>query len=235
MNRPLRLIGSIMVMILVVLVVGFFLSTTIINDIKVSGHEHYTRREILDIAELSDKDSVLDVLLHRKTVVENHGYINRLEVKKVDLKTVEIHVAEKEVVGYVEYMGQYICLDREGYIIDYTSDLDEGKPKIQGIELESFTIEEPLDVSKEVIDSIQAIYSSSQAFGVAVEWIDFKLKDGRDIALTVGNLDVRIGDTSKLDMKFELLSEILKELPSHKKGILYLEDVENDIIFDEKK
>ena len=231
MNKPFRIIGAIILLIIMVLVIVFFLSTTIINDISVSGNKHYSRQQILEIAQMSDKDSVLDILLYRKKVIENYGYINRLEINKLDLKTVEIVVLEKEIVGYVEYMGQYICLDREGFIIDYTNRLDEGKPLIRGIELNSFTLEEPLDVSKEIVDAIQAIYSSAGAFGVEVSWIDFRMKDGRDISLIVRGLDVRIGNISKLDAKFEALAEILLVLPVDESGILFIDDVEHDIIF----
>ncbi len=232
MNRTLRLVLSIGGLIFLVFVILFFLSTTIIDSIKVSGNEHYSRAEILELTGLSDTDSVLDLLLNQTVTIENKGYIDRLEIVKKDLKHVEIIIKEKEIIGYVEFMGQYLCLDREGYIIDYTSALDEGKPMITGIELESFTTMEPLDVSQDIIKAIESIYSSTKAFDLPLEWIDFRYREASDIILMIRGLEVRIGDSSKMDAKSKAIAEILKVLPEDKTGTLYVEDIDHDIFFE---
>ncbi len=234
-NRSLRLILTIVGLVLIIFVIVFFLSTTIVESIYIRGNEHYTRQEILELTGLSDTDSVLDLLLNHNTIVENSGYIDKLEIIKKDLKNVEVIIKEKEIIGYVEFMGQYICLDREGYIIDYSSNVDEGKPMITGIELESFTAMEPLDVSPDIVKAIETIYSSAKAFNLPLEWIDFRYREASDIRLIIKGLDVHIGNVVKMDAKSKAIAEILKVLPEGKKGTLYVEDIEHDIFFESEE
>ncbi len=220
-------------MVLAALAVVFFMSVTRVETIDVIGNEYNTRSEILAMVGLSDESSMMDVFRHRVEFLEDISYVSRLEVEKVDLRHVVITVYEKDIIGYVDYMGKYLCVDSHGYIVDYTSEPDPLKPKIRGIDLTAFNINEPIDVSDRIVGSIDAIYRNSVAFQVPVEWIDFAYGQGSRITLSTGNVEIRIGDVSRIEEKFESIKEVLKVLPHEKKGILYVENVDDDIIFRE--
>ena len=131
----------------------------------------------------------------------------------------------------MEYMGKYICLDNRGYIVDYTDGPDEGKPVIKGIDLTSFKVDEPLEVSEEIILAIDAVYTNTQAFDVDIKWVDFQYGQGSRIYLHTDNLEIHIGDISRIEEKFEAIHEVVAVLPENKVGILFVEDIDDDIIF----
>ncbi len=231
MNKISKIIIGIIMIIFIFAAVVFFMSTTIIDSVRVIGNEHNTRNEVLDMVGIYDTSSVLDVIMNRTKNIEDVKYVNRLEVDKSDYKNIIITVIEKEIIGYVEYMGKYICLDYRGYIVDYTDSPDESKPKIRGIDLTTFTVDEPLDVSNTIISSIDGVYRNAVAFDVPIEWIDFQYRQGSRIVVYSGGIEIRIGDISKIEEKFKAINEVMEVLPKDKKGILYVENMEDDIIF----
>lgn len=216
---------------MIVGVIGFYMNTTYLDTLVVEGNTRNTRAEILEHVGFNDTSSLLYIMFHRVHLIENKGYIDEIEIEYVDMKNVKVTVIEKEVIGYTNYMGKYLCIDANGYIIDYTEKADINKPKIKGIEFTTFTLEEPFDIERKMIDGIATIYRLSRAFNINIEWIDFKFSGGDDIVLTTDQVDVYIGNVIDIEEKFEIMKEILEVLPETEKGVLHIEDVDGNIIF----
>lgn len=231
MSKMRLLISTIVLIVLVGVLVVFFMSTTIIDSLEVVGNDRMTRIDVMDKVGIYDTSSVLDVLLNPIVIIEDDGYISRVEVEKIDLKHVIIHVYEKEIIGYVEYMGKYICIDNSGFIVDYTDNPDPKKPTIYGVDLASFSIDEPIEVSDRIVKSIDTIYRNSISFEVPIDGIDFAFGQGSHILLQAGNIQIQIGDTTRIEEKFESIKEVLKVLPLSEEGVLIVENVDDDIIF----
>lgn len=221
------LLGTCIIIGIIVLI----LYSTKIDSIVIEGNEHMSREQIFDLLGYNDDSSMLEVLLHRVNTVKDKSYISKMDIEYLNLRNVHIQVYEKDIIGYILYMGKYICIDANGYIVDYTDQPDDQRPKIMGVDLTTFSVEEPIDLPKKTVRLIDSIYRNSLAFEVPVEWIDFQFSAGTQIVLKKGNVDIRIGDGSNLEEKFNALKEIFKSLPSDKRGVLYAEDVSGNIVF----
>lgn len=231
MSKMRLLVATIVMIVLGAMAVLFFLGTTIIDTLQVNGNQHMSRNEILELVDIYDSSSVLEVMINPISKIEDVSYVSVLEVEKKDLKNVVINVYEKDIIGYVDYMGKYICIDSRGYIVDYTDSPDPTKPKIKGIDLTTFSINEPIEVSEKIVLSIDTIYRNALSFEVPIEWIDFSYGQGNRITLKTGDIDIKIGDISRIEEKFSKIKESLKMLPENQAGILYVENVEDNIIF----
>lgn len=228
-----RKTGILFVILLIMLVgiCGFFMKSTKIEPITIEGNEHMSRDEILALVGFNDQSSVLDVLLNRVNTVKNKLYVSKLVVDYISLRQIHIQVYEKDIIGYILYMGKYICIDANGYIVDYTDTPDDKRPKIMGLDLTTFSIDKPIEVSNKIVRTIDSIYRNSLSFEVPIEWIDFQFLNGNQIILKKGGVDIRIGDGSDLEEKFNALKEVFKALPADKEGILYADDVSGNIVF----
>lgn len=231
MSKMKLLIWTIVMIVLASMAVLFFMGTTIIDSLQVVGNEHMSRDEILELVDIYDSSSVLEVMINPINTIEDISYISVLEVEKKDLKNVVITVHEKDIIGYVDYMGKYICLDSSGYIVDYTDSPDAKKPKIKGIDLTTFNINEPMEVSEKIVLSIDTIYRNALSFEVPIEWIDFSYGQGNRITLKIRDIDIKIGDVSRIEEKFSRIKESLNMLPEGQAGILYVENLDDNIIF----
>jgi len=225
------LIATIVMMVLGTMGVIFFMGTTIIDTLQVIGNEHMSRNEILELVDIYDYSSVLEVMINPITKIEDVYYISVLEVEKKDLKNVVIKVYEKDIIGYVEYMGKFICIDNSGYIVDYTDLPDPTKPKIKGIDLTTFSINKPMEVSEKIVISIDTIYRNARSLEVPIEWIDFSYGQGNRITLKTSNIVIKIGDITRIEEKFSKIKESLNMLSEDQVGILYIENVDDNIIF----
>jgi cell division protein FtsQ len=209
----------------------FFMNTTQIAPIRVEGNEHMSREEIIELVGFNDQSTVLEVLMNRVTTIKNKSYVSKMEISYNSLRDIHIQVYEKDIIGYILYMGKYICIDANGYIVDYTDKPDNKRPKIIGLDLTTFSIDKPIDVSEKTVRMIDLIYRNSLSFEVPIEWIDFQFSNGNQIILKKGGVDIRIGDGANLEEKFNALKEVFKALPVDKKGVLYAEDVTGNIVF----
>ena len=203
---------------------------TPIDTIEIQGNTYYTREEIIDLLPYNEEASVLKVMFNRTRLVEDIGYISRIEIDYPDLKNVKIQVYEKEIIGYVEYLGKYLCIDNNGYIVDYTTQA-ENKPIVRGIDVSEFTIYEPLDVDDSIVDAVYTIYRNMEAFDIPITSIDFSYGKDAQITLKYKELDIFIGDVSRIEEKFQLMKEIIRVLPEGEKGTLSIENVDQNIIF----
>ncbi|WZL82870.1 hypothetical protein QBE53_07105 [Vallitaleaceae bacterium 9-2] len=223
--RRIIVISVILIGILVVVAIK-----TPIEAITIQGSTYYTREEIIALLPYNEQASVFDVMLNRVDRITDKGYISRMEISYPDLKNIKIQIYEKEIIGYVEYLGKYLCIDNNGYIVDYTDKPSE-KPIVKGIDISEFTIYEPLEVDKAIVDAVYTIYRNMEAFDIPVQSIDFSYGKDTQISLECGSLEVFIGDIARIEEKFQLMREIIHTLPEGESGFLSIENVDQNIIF----
>ncbi len=227
-----------LVTMIVLAVVLAFLATVLyimsqmsLKSITITGNVHNTREEILHMVGFDESSSVLYVLTHRKDEIKDISYVSRMDIEYVDFTTVKIKVYEKEIIGYVSYMGKYLCLDGSGYIVDYTNEPDGDKPQINGIDIERFSIDSPLEVDNQLLSAINMVYRNSKTFEVPIDEIRFVYGKSNQIILQHQSVEVRLGSTIKIEEKFQIMKEIFSTMDVAQEGVLYLEDVDAPIVF----
>ncbi len=222
---------QILLAVLVVAVILIIIAVrTPIESIVIQGNTFYTQEEILELLPYDANSSVLKVMFNRVNTVKDKGYVLKMEIEYPDLTHINIRVYEKEIIGYVEYLGKYLCIDNNGYIVDYTDD-PKDKPIVRGVEVPEFTIYEPIEVDQTIIDEIYAIYRNMVAFDVPITGIYFPYGKINEITLESDDIKIYIGDTSRIEEKFQLIGEILRALPEDESGTLSLEYIDQNIIF----
>lgn len=212
-------------------IIIFYLNTTYLETLTVKGNRNHTRAEVLNHVGFNDTSTLWHIMTHRVYSIENKGYIDEIKVTYHDLRNVTIEVTEKEVIAYAKYMGKYLCIDAGGYIIDYTTTINQEKPKIKGVEINQFTLEEPFDVERQVLSAIGTIYRLSMTFDISIDWIDFKYSGGDEIVLVHNLKEIYLGDITRIEEKFEAMKEIFSVIPEYEPGVLHLEELDGNIIF----
>ena len=119
-----------------------------ISEVEVSGNIRYTKEQM--------EEAVFDTNLSRNTVIcylrdrfRPHKTIPFVEDYKIvfrSLNRAEIIVYEKSVVGYVSYMSSMIYFDKDGVVVESTSERLPGIPMINGLEFGHIVLHRPLPV-----------------------------------------------------------------------------------------
>ena len=194
-----------------------------INTIHVSGNRQYTAEQI--------EASIFDSRLSRNPVFcylqyrfRPHKSIPFVQDYKLVFRSpsdVEVIVYEKSVVGYVSYMNSRMYFDKDGIIVESTSETLPGVPKIAGLSFGHIVLHQPLPV--EDISVFNEILNLTQVLSVnevAVDEIRFNKE--KEATLQIRSLKVELGSNSEMNGKLSELTDILRDYPDLS-GTLYLD------------
>ena len=194
-----------------------------IRTIHVSGNRQYTAEQI----EASIFDSRLShnpvycYLQYRFRPHKTIPFVQDYKIVFRSMSDVEIIVYEKSVVGYVSYMNSCMYFDKDGIVVESTSETLDGVPKIVGLSFGHIILHQPLPVEdKSVFNEILNLTQMLSVNEIAVDEIRFNKE--KESILQIGNLKVELGNNSNMNGKLSELTDILRDYPSLS-GTLYLD------------
>ena len=144
----------------------------------------------------------------------------------------EVIIYDKSIVGYVSYMSSYMYFDRDGIIVESSPDCLPGVPWITGLEFGRIVLYQHLPVKDpKIFEEILNLTQQLSVYHIQVDRIRFG-SSGQP-SLTIGQMEVTLGDGGDVDGKLSLLNDILRDHPElkDKKGTLELDgysDTGND-------
>jgi len=139
-----------------VLVVSLFQ----IRDVEVTGIEHYSKEEIAErvITDKYSTNSLYLFLKYKYTDTEPIPFVDKIEVSLLGPGKVRLRVYEKSIVGYVTYMGANLYFDKDGIVVESSSQIKEGVPCISGLE---FSYE---DSKKALLENVSFQVKKNETF-----------------------------------------------------------------------
>ncbi len=222
-GKPVVVIG---VLAAIVLLAAVLLLAVRITDIEVTGNRQYTKEQIIDLI-FDGKWSRNSAYCYYENRFREHKSIPFIEEYKIEFRSptkVEIVVFEKSVVGYVSNMSSYMYFDKDGIVVESSSEQLPGVPWITGLEYGKILLYEPLEVkndeSGEIFGKILNLTQILSVNEVKVDKINFD--SFGDAELFIGDITVELGGDENLDGKIAELRDILPEL-SGLSGTLYLD------------
>ena len=113
-----------------------------IKEMRVAGAEKLKEDEIIQLSALSYGDQFFGARLSdARNNIETHPYIREASVKRKGVSTINIVVSERQEYAIIPYMGSYIYLDQEQYVLDVTEGiLSSNICLITGIDFIGFNI-----------------------------------------------------------------------------------------------
>lgn len=197
-----------------------------IDTVSIKGCQYYSEDEIKDslLTGVIEKNSVLLYLKARYIGFKDLPYIEKISVKRVNNHQVSIYVYEKPLIACVKYMSQYLYFDKDGIILEASSDKLDGIPCISGLTFSEFKLYEPLKVEeKAIFTSILELSQIIDRYELTIDKIHFNTNN--EVTLSVGNIKVYLGKRDFYDEPIAALSEILPDALEQKlKGSIDMEN-----------
>lgn len=121
-----------------------------IKDVEVVGAERYTQDQIKDFVFQSEPDSnsLYLYLKYRYFDKPTLPFVEKIDVEMINSHSVKIYVYEKMVAGCVEFMGEYLYFDKDGMVVESSSQKREKVPVIKGLKFKEIVLNEKLNVPK---------------------------------------------------------------------------------------
>ena len=195
-----------------------------VRQVTVTGNAYYTKEEVVNM--LLDEGSLQNTLLvYLRYKYQEHPeipFIDDFEVTMDSWQSLKIRVYEKNMVGYVRYLGQDVYFDKDGIVVESSTQELEGIPQISGVTFDSLAIHQPLSVEDPTIfDTILSITKLLTKYDLDPDEIRFGA--GGELFLQLGDVKVALGTGENLDEKISRLKQLEGDLKD-KSGTLHMEN-----------
>lgn len=195
------------------------------ESITYVGSSHYTDEEMTEKIFGNNKPNVVLYKLFgnkSKTI----PFIQKYEVDIQWPRKMYITVYEKPVIGYIRYMGCNMFFDKDGIVVESSTESYDKVPEIIGLKFNSIVLGSKLDVGDDdIFRQILDLTQSFDKYELDVSKVYFDSSD--NVILYVDEVKVYLG---KSDDYTDKLFELKQMAPKFTglKGTLYMQDYTKD-------
>lgn len=222
--RHARLWLALCIVAIVLLAGVIIISNYTVSTVTIEGNVHYSNDEIYNMVIGDSKlshNSIYLSLKYKNKEITDIPFIQTMDVKIVDSKTIKITVYEKAMAGFVEYLGRYFYFDKDGTVIESSNVMTTGVPQVMGLDFDHIVLYEKLPVENEsVFGQILDITQLLDKYEIEMDKIYFD--SNYKMTLYFDDARIQIGTFDNIDEKIIKLKSILPEL-SGKAGVLRLD------------
>lgn len=201
-----------------------------VEQVEVEGNELYLDSQIESWV-LNDKYSSNTLYVYFKYKlfpVQSVPFIDTMEVSLSSPQTVYIQVYEKGMIGYIYMptMGQNVYFDKDGFVVETSSNTIEGVPEVTGLTCQDATLYEKLELDqKGALKTLLTVTQTLKKYDLEPDDIDYG--EQGEITVHYGGITVKLGDTEELTEKVVRLEKIMPNLEGLS-GTLHMEDWTED-------
>lgn len=221
MNK--RKIAVLSVLALVFLLSIILISISSLRNIIIKGNTYYNEEAIKShfFTGLAKENTVLSYLKIKYGKMPNIPFIDDVDVEFTGLHTLTVEIYEKEVVGCLPYMGEFICFDKDGIMVGSTVKKRESVPVITGIEYGKAVFNEKINITnKNIFTVILNITQLIKKYDLKIDEINF---DNMNVKLFYKNIKILLGKRKHFDEQISNLKELLSKAVGLR-GTLHLEE-----------
>lgn len=208
-------------------------------------YSKYTDNEIINISGIKIGNNIFKEDLSRaEQLITLAPYVKIATTARKFPGEVIVYIEERYKKAYIDYVGSYVCIDEEGYMLETIKKEEkiDNLPIITGITpkdiVKGFTLGEIIDADDPIkIQRIVNIFSliNKNEIMLDIKSIDVSDKDNVNITIDDGAKMIKFGNLSNMNAKIVYLKEIL-ELTKDKNGTIIMDSSDDDLkpIFSEE-
>lgn len=237
-RRRRKRILTVILIIAAIVVIGALVVVKVftVQDVKVEGNKIYSAEKIENWV-LNDEyswNSLYVFFKYKLKDMEEIPFVDSMEVSLESPHVLHVEVYEKGLLGYVyiSSVGKNAYLDKDGFVVELSSEVIPDTTKIAGLTVKKATLYEKLPLEKDAI--LKTLLNVSQLLKKYELNPDLiYVTDDDEVLLCYGNIQVNVGGNVYLNEKIVRLQQILPDIEGMV-GTLHLEDwseSNTDIIF----
>jgi len=183
-----------------------------LKHISIDGLTRYTEEEFKEYLELNFFTELTPVFcVSDEWKQKQIPFIEKYEIEYLDKNSAKVVVHEKRVTGCVPVMGRYMYFDKDGIVVESSSERIESVPVIAGLEFTEISLFKKLQIQKESLyDKILQLTRLIESNKIVVEEIAFD--SNYEVTLQTGTVTVKLGKRENYDEQVNALQGILAEI-----------------------
>lgn len=229
-GKRMLILSAILIVLLTVMIGGYryIIHNYTITTVYVEGNVHYSNEEIMEMVMGGryGNNSLFLSMKYRDKGMEDIPFIQTMDVTIEAKDTVRITVYEKALAGYVAYLGRYVYFDKDGIVVETSTEKTAGIPQVTGLQFDHVILHEKLPVENpDIFSEVLNITQQLERYSMTADRIYFD--SDYKVTLLFGEARVTLGDSQYIDEKIMKLQHILPELEG-KKGTLDMREYSED-------
>lgn len=202
----------------------FFFAFFHVSKVEVMESNHYSKEELkkMVLTGAFSSNSILAPITCSKDNVQNVPYIEGYSVSRSGRNSIVISVQEKNVVGCIPYLDNYVYFDRNGIFIEGDKTRDKSIPYFEGLQVKKVIMNEKLPVKDTILNTAVALSTIFAKSDLLPDYI--QLEEDSTIDLIYGDITVKLGKDKCLEDKMSRTIAILPQITGEK-GILHMENI----------
>ncbi len=208
-----------------------------VRNVEITGNELYSDKKIRDWV-LNDEyswNSLYVFFKYKLKETKELPFVDSMEVSLKSPHTLEIHVYEKGVLGYVYVpsLGKNAYFDKDGFVVELSTDVIEGTTKISGLSVKTAKLYEKLPIENQsILRTLLNVTQLLDKYELEPEMI--YVTESGQVLLSYGKIQVNVGENEYLNEKIIRLQKIMPQIEGME-GTLHLEtwtETTTDIYFE---
>jgi len=203
----------------VCIIIAYFLFQ--VHNIEYIGSSHYANDEMTEKIFGSEKPNALFYLLFGNKS-KQIPFVQKYEVEMKWPDNMIVTVYEKPIVGYINYMGCNMFFDKDGIVVESSSETYKGVPEIEGLVFSSIVLNQKLEINNTgIFLNILDLTQSFDKYELNVNKIYFD--NVYNVTLYLNNIKVILGNPKDCNDRIFALKQMEDKIKGLK-GTLYLSD-----------
>lgn len=206
-----------------------------VQKVQVSGTTYSSKSEITEWATegKAGRNSIYLMWKFKSGHYKLPPYLEDVDIRLKAPWSVELKVQEKKIVGYFQGKNEYIYFDKDGLVLQMTTEILEGVPCIEGMEAEDATLYKKIKTDNEnIFENVLDLTDVLKKTKLKPDKITY---EEEMLNLYFEGVHVKLGE-GNYENKIEQIPPILEKL-GKKTGVLHLEyygNLSNSISFTEE-
>jgi len=144
--------------------------------------------------------------------LKENPYINEVKIRKKGINQISIDVVENNIAYYFESNGKIKSINNDGVIVEEVDSLEGRKlTKLTGIDLTEKGVGEKITEDKKLPEVLDTFYKMIEVMPEEFYFSEINIFDLNDIVCYIGDVEVRLGDSSDLIDKVNIALNLIEQ------------------------
>lgn len=213
-----------------------FVKMSSLRSVTVENCTYYKDEKLLSLLGVPKKaNTIKEYIALKYGKKQNVPFIDDYDVSLDGIDGLTIKVYEKDIIGCIPYMGEYVCFDADGVMVGSIKKVRDDVPVVNGIEYGGMVYNNKVETGQnEIFSRVLNVTQLIKKYGVTVNEITFD--SSMNVTLTCGNIMVELGNGTHFDTSISNLPELIAKATGLK-GTLHMENYASGngkVVFEKK-
>ena len=205
----------IIIIIIIIILLGFLFNQIFkIKNVYIKGNKFYSEKQIVTFLNLDKYNNTFIFFIMNSKNHKPLPFVDKIDIKMLSFNDIKVEVCEKQVIGCIKYMGEYLYFNKNGILVESLSEQIQGIPLVNGLKYSELVLYKSIDENnnndfKDLLKIVQNLNKNK----ININSINI---NGNEFVLIKNKLEIILGNSENLNEKLNEIQGILPKIENEK-------------------